>query len=56
MGSVNNSTGRRAIIYCMDKRLGRLRPFPLQFITNRLRLRFISMVLSVSDCYERALV
>ncbi|KAM0519032.1 hypothetical protein ACHAPE_004024 [Trichoderma viride] len=56
MGSINNSIGRRAIIYRMDKRSGRLRPFPLQSITNRVRLQFINMALSVSDCYERALV
>ncbi|KAF4460194.1 cell division control 48 variant 1 [Fusarium albosuccineum] len=53
-GSINNSIGRRVIVYRMDKRLGKLKPFPKDAITNRVRLQFISMALSVSNCYERA--
>lgn len=54
MGSINNSIGRRVIIYRMNKRLGKLKPFPKEAITNRVRMQFIGMALSVSNCYERA--
>ncbi|XP_044715185.1 uncharacterized protein HRG_11162 [Hirsutella rhossiliensis] len=37
----------------MDKRLGKLKPFPKEAITNRIRLQFIGLALSVSNCYER---
>lgn len=53
-GSINNSIGRRVIIYRMNKRLGKLKPFPKEAITNRIRLQFIALALSVSNCYERA--
>ncbi len=52
-GSINNSIGRRVIVYRMNKRLGKLKPFPKEAITNKIRLQFIGLALSVSSCYER---
>ena len=53
-GLINNSIGRRVIIYRMNKRLGKLKPFPREAITDAVRLQFIGLALSVTECYERA--
>ncbi|KAH8156706.1 hypothetical protein CIB48_g11545 [Xylaria polymorpha] len=53
-GSINNSIGRRVIIYRMEKKLGKLKPFPKGSINTQVRLQFIAMAQSVSNNYERA--
>ncbi len=52
--AINNSVGRRVVIYKMDKELGKLKPFPAQAVNDYVKLQFISACLSVSAQYERA--
>jgi len=53
-GAINNSIGRRVVIYKMDKELGKLKPFPAQAVNDYVKMQFISACLSVSNLYERA--
>ncbi|KAM0315740.1 hypothetical protein ACHAPQ_011508, partial [Fusarium lateritium] len=52
--SVKNSIGKRVMVYRIDKKLCKLEAFSKNAITNRVRMQFISMALSISDCYKRA--
>jgi hypothetical protein len=50
--AINNSIGRRVVIYKMDKPLGKLKPFPKHSITNKIRMQFIALGLSVADAFD----
>lgn len=47
--SINNSIGRRFVLYRMAKKLGKLKPFPEGVIDTHTRLQFIAMAQSVSS-------
>ncbi|KAK5145851.1 hypothetical protein LTR04_001193 [Oleoguttula sp. CCFEE 6159] len=52
--AINNSIGRRVVIYKMDKELGKLRSFPAGAVNSYVKMQFIGACLSVSSLYERA--
>ena len=52
--AINNSIGRRLVIYKINKELGRLKAFQEGSINSHERLQFIATCLSVSNYYERA--
>lgn len=51
--AINNSIGRRMVIYHMKKRMSNYKPVESSDITNMVALRFISLALSVSSAFER---
>lgn len=52
--AINNSVGRRMVIYKMDKKLGELKPFSPHLVNDYVKTQFIGACLSVSNLYERA--
>ncbi|KAI6986067.1 hypothetical protein KC359_g8908 [Hortaea werneckii] len=50
---INNSIGRRLVIYHMQKRMSKFQALDKSEITNRVALRFISLCLGVATAFER---
>lgn len=51
--AINNSIGRRIVIYRMDKKLSRSRPFPIGAVNSYVKMQFITACLSILNPYER---
>ncbi|KAG5956619.1 hypothetical protein E4U56_006493 [Claviceps arundinis] len=52
--AINDSIGGRLVIYRMNKSMGRIEPFPKEALTSLVRMQFISLALSVADCYSKS--
>ena len=50
--AVNNSIGRRLVVYHMKKKLTKFKPLSDDEISNAARLRFVALALSVSSAYK----
>ena len=53
-GEINNSIGRRVVVYKMDKELGKVKPFTKGSFTSQARIQFMAACIAVSNCYKRA--
>lgn len=53
-GGINNSIGRRLVIYHMKKKMSSFKALDRSEITNNVALRFISGCISVASAYEHA--
>lgn len=51
-GAINRSIGRRLVIYDLRKYLGKKKGLSDHMITNKIRLKFVSLCLAVSEAYE----
>ena len=52
--AVNNSIGRRLVIYHMKKNLKKFKPLDRSEITNQVAIRFISYAISIATAFENA--
>lgn len=50
--AINRSVGRRLVIYDLRKYLGNRKGMPDHMITNKVRLKFVSMCLAIAEAYE----